>query len=127
MSFGIQSVEKFFASAGKTIVGDAKKVAGVLAKIDTPSVKSAVELVTSALLPGTTGTIATQIEDAAFNALGKALKLATDTGNANGNATLLNLGFVQSEIDDLKALATSVKTIAPAHGVSAPTIAPATS
>lgn len=120
MAFGITSVEKFFASAGKTIVADAKKVASVIGKIDNPAVKAAVETVTAAVLPGTTGTTASQIEDAAFNALGKVMNLATDTGNAQGTATLLNLGFLQTEIDDIKSLATSVKSIAPSHGVAAP-------
>lgn len=124
MSFGITTITHFFASAGKTIVADAKKVAALLAKIDTPAVKTAVETVTMALLPGTVGTTAAQIEDAAFNALGKVMNLATDTGNASGTATLLNMGFVQTEISDLKALATSVMALGPAHGVTAPVAAP---
>lgn len=125
MSFGITSIEHFFASAGKTIVADAKKVAKVLAKIDTPAVRAAVETVTAELLPGTVGTTASQIEEAAFNALGKALNLAMDTGNASGNATLLNMGFLQTEISDLKSLAASVKSLAPAHGVNPLPLAPA--
>lgn len=123
MTFGITTIEHFFARAGKTIVADAKKVAALLGKIDTPAVKAVVETVTAALLPGTAGVVATQIEEAAFNALGKVMKLATDTGNASGPAVLLNLGFVQQEIDDLKTLAACVKAIAPAHGVTPPAAA----
>ncbi|SRR5579884_1796836 len=114
--FGITSIEHAIARVGKEIVTGAKTVAGALAKIDNPEVVKTVEAVTSVLYPN-----AVAVEDASFNALGKIATAAQDVVAISDKGATLNIQLTAQELADFKAIASSIKQLFPAKGITVPT------
>lgn len=115
--FGFKDLAHFFASTAKKVVGIAKAVGPVAAKVDAKveGNKELIENLTKLVDPR-----AAAIEDAAFNLFGKvchALETGSDAANANG----LSLSLDKDFITEFKTLLPAVKEFAASQGTVPPT------
>jgi hypothetical protein len=120
MSFGIASIEHFFARAAKGAATAVKAIAGVA---NNPTVEA--DAATIEKLTGLISPQAEAIEDAAYQSFGLVAKAATDAEhplNADGS---LSVTIGAEIIADIKALVPSVESFASLIGLKKPAAAAA--
>ncbi len=120
MGFGFNSIEHAIAYAAQKVVGEAKVLTGLAAKLG--GYETAVEAVSAELDPQ-----AVVIERAAFTALGLLAKASNDVSNIQANGGVLNVKADVGMIADFKSLFAYLSTHLLHSGITPPALQAATS